>query len=217
MSSTTEEDRTVSTPSPAPLDQVRDRRTRRREALLDAADRAIRRDGPDTSMAAIAAEAGITKPILYRVFGDKGGLYRALALRHTETLLAVLHDALATRGSLRDRTRATIDAYLSLLEEHPETYRFLMAGDAAAEPTVQGFVESFQRRVADLLAAGLRHELGLAPEDPDPRPAVWAHGLAGMSRGAGDWWIAHRGTVERATVADQLTAMLFGDFAAVGR
>ena len=33
-------------------------------------------------MNVIAAEAGITKPILYRHFGDKGGLYRALAERH---------------------------------------------------------------------------------------------------------------------------------------
>ncbi|MGH2819151.1 MAG: helix-turn-helix domain-containing protein, partial [Actinomycetota bacterium] len=45
--------------------------------LLDAADNVVRRDGPEASMQKIAAEAGITKPILYRQFGDKGGLYRA--------------------------------------------------------------------------------------------------------------------------------------------
>ena len=60
---------------------------RRRRELLEAADRVVLRDGPGASMNAIAAEAGITKPILYRHFGDKGGLYAALAKRHTDALL----------------------------------------------------------------------------------------------------------------------------------
>ena len=60
---------------------------RRRRELLEAADRVVLRDGPEASMNAIAAEAGITKPILYRHFGDKSGLYRALAKRHTDALL----------------------------------------------------------------------------------------------------------------------------------
>ena len=59
----------------------------RRRELLEAADRVVLRDGPQASMNAIAAEAGITKPILYRHFGDKSGLYRALAKRHTDALL----------------------------------------------------------------------------------------------------------------------------------
>ena len=63
----------------------------------------VLRDGPEASMNAIAAEAGITKPILYRHFGDKGGLYRALAKRHTDALLASLRAALdaprATAGT----------------------------------------------------------------------------------------------------------------------
>lgn len=67
---------------------------RRRRELLEAADRVVLRDGPQASMNAIAAEAGITKPILYRHFGDKGGLYAALAMRHTDALLDSLRAAL---------------------------------------------------------------------------------------------------------------------------
>ena len=69
-------------------------RAARREALLDAADRAVARDGAATSMAAVAAEAGISKPILYKHFGDKPGLAAALADRHTERLMASLREAL---------------------------------------------------------------------------------------------------------------------------
>jgi AcrR family transcriptional regulator len=49
-----------------------------RERLLHAAQRAIHRGGPHVSMDEIAAEAGITKPIVYRHFGDRRGLARAL-------------------------------------------------------------------------------------------------------------------------------------------
>ena len=59
-------------------------------------------------MNAIAAEAGITKPILYRHFGDKGGLYRALANRHTDALLASLRAALDSPGDRRHRVEATL-------------------------------------------------------------------------------------------------------------
>lgn len=55
------------------------RRTAQRQRLLQAAQRAIHRDGPQVSMDEIAAEAGITKPIVYRHFGDRRGL--AVALR----------------------------------------------------------------------------------------------------------------------------------------
>ena len=76
-----------------------DPRAARREQLLDAADRAVARSGAATSMAAVAAEAGITKPVLYRHFGDKGGLVAALTARHTARLLAVLQRGARAPGA----------------------------------------------------------------------------------------------------------------------
>lgn len=186
--------------------RVRDRRLQ----LLDAADRVVMRDGPDVSMNAIAAEAGITKPILYRHFGDKGGLFRALAERHTEDLLDRLRQALVTRGERRDRTRATLDAYLSAIEERPQVYRFLMQRASLEEPDVRGEVASFLRRLSGELAAGIRIDLGLA--DDDRRALVWAHGIVGMAQNAGEWWLDQAG-VGRADVVEQLTDLLWGALA----
>src|SRR3954451_18409308 len=98
----------------------------RRAQLLAAADRVVQRDGSAASMNVIAAEAGITKPILYRHFRDKGGLYSALAAKHIDELLRRLRAALETRGGLEARTRATVDAYLAAIEERPQIYRFLV-------------------------------------------------------------------------------------------
>jgi AcrR family transcriptional regulator len=182
----------------------------RRASLLEAADRVVQRDGPEASMNVIAAEAGITKPILYRHFGDKGGLYRALAARHIEDLLGRLRAALVTRGGLETRTRATIDAYLASIEDRPQVYRFLVQRAAVEEPGVRGEVEGFVRRFGDELATGIRSEPALGEVDP-LRASVWAHGIAGMVQAAGDWWLDHL-DVPRATVVDELTELLVSGF-----
>jgi AcrR family transcriptional regulator len=185
---------------------VEDRRT----SLLEAADRVVQRDGPDASMNVIAAEAGITKPILYRHFGDKGGLFRALAARHIDELFSRLRAALVTRGGLETRTRATIDAYLTSIEERPQVYRFLVRRAAVDEPGVRGEVEGFVRRFGDELATGIRREPALGEVEP-LRALVWAHGIAGMVQGAGDWWLDHP-DVPRAVVVDELTELLVAGF-----
>src|SRR5687767_9352093 len=71
-------------------------RARKRERLLDAAVRAVRREGPNVSMDEIAAEAGVTKPIVYRAFGDREGLTKALADRFADELAASLQGAITT-------------------------------------------------------------------------------------------------------------------------
>ena len=162
-------------------------------------------------MTAIAAQAGITKPILYRVFGDKGGLYRALAERHTTDLLERLRAALLAPGDLPQRAARTVRTYLALVEAAPSTYRFLMTGEAAAEPGVQGQLAAFLRRLGDLLAAGIRVELGLAADDPDPVAAVWAHGIVGMVQAAGDWWLDHPHEVSLDAVTEHLVGLLSGE------
>jgi AcrR family transcriptional regulator len=182
----------------------------RRAALLEAADRVVQREGQDASMNVIAAEAGITKPILYRHFGDKGGLYRALAARYIDDLLGRLRAALLTRGGLEARTRATVDAYLVSIEDNPQVYRFLVRRAAVEEPGVRGQVEGFVRRFGDELAVGITHEPALG-EVPAARAGVWAHGIAGMVQAAGDWWL-DQSDVPRSVVVDELTSLLVAGF-----
>lgn len=183
-------------------------RDARRESLLAAADLVVQRDGASASMTTIAAEAGISKPILYRHFGDKGGLYAALAERHTDRLLDALVDALTGGGSPRERVHRTIDAYLAMIEREPGVYRFLVESEEAvrAREPVRGFV----RRLEDLLAAGITHELRM-PDD-DVRPPVWAAAIVGMVQGAGERWLGSR-WCSRAELTLQLTDLLWGAYA----
>ena len=179
----------------------------RREELLAAADLVVQRDGASASMATIAAEAGITKPILYRHFGDKAGLYAALAERHTDRLLDDLVDALTAGGSPRERVLRTVDTYLASIEAEPQVYRFLVQSEDAAVGLVRGFV----RRLQEVLAAGISHELRLEPDDP--RTTVWAAGIVGMVQAAADQWL-EVGEPTREQLGTLLTDLLWGAYGA---
>ncbi|MCW2778252.1 MAG: TetR family transcriptional regulator [Frankiales bacterium] len=181
----------------------------RREELLGAAARIVQRDGVQSSMAAIAAEAGITKPVLYRHFGDKGGLYAALAERVTDRLMAGLQAALATGRTPQERVLLTVDAYLAMIEAEPQTYRFLVHSTEAAP--AQGQVRSFLRRLADLLGDGIAAETGLA--EGSVRARAWGHGICGMVQAAGDWWLDEQ-PCPRAELTAELTALLWGAYGA---
>ncbi|GGS64460.1 TetR family transcriptional regulator [Nonomuraea spiralis] len=161
----------------------------RRRALLDAADRAILAEGPEVSMAAIAAEAGITKPILYRHFGDRSGLYQALADRHVRTVIALLRPRFAEAGTdLRARARATIDVYLDLVSANLNLYRFLFHRASGEDTRIRSHMTS--------LVSSLGEELGRVLADervvPDPvRAQVLGHAFVGMVQTTGDWWLEH--------------------------
>ncbi|GAA2997230.1 hypothetical protein GCM10020229_07150 [Kitasatospora albolonga] len=79
-------------------------------------------------MNAIAAEAGITKPILYRHFGDRNGLISALTERHTSGLLAAVRAALNEPLERRDRVEHVLDVYLAGIESRPQVYRLITQG-----------------------------------------------------------------------------------------
>ncbi|WP_236238910.1 TetR family transcriptional regulator [Streptomyces sp. CC228A] len=190
-------------------EQQRSAEQRRRE-LLEAADRVVLRDGPQASMNAIAAEAGITKPILYRHFGDKGGLYSALAKRHTDALLAALRAALDAPSERRRRVEATLDTYLAAIEARPQVYRFLMhpGDDTGLGRHSAPLLRRMGEELADVIAE--RIELG---DGGEVLARAWGHGIVGMMHAAGDWWLGER-PCARAALVSSLADLLWGRLAA---
>ncbi|MFF3244095.1 TetR family transcriptional regulator [Streptomyces sp. NPDC002870] len=191
----------------------------RRRELLEAADRVVLRDGPQASMNAIAAEAGITKPILYRHFGDKGGLYRALAKRHTDALLDALRAAVDAPADRRERVEATLDTYLAAIEARPQVYRFLMHPAEDAQPSEAGFdvgrhSAPLLRRLGEELAKVIHDRVDLGPGS-EQLARVWGHGIVGMMHAAGDWWLGER-PCSRAELVRSLADLLWGRLAAAG-
>jgi AcrR family transcriptional regulator len=190
----------------------RARRERRREELLDVADRVIQRRGVVVSMDEIASEAGITKPVLYRHFGDKDGLYQALTERYVDELKTALKPA-TEASEPRDRLAAAIDAYLVYVEREPERYRFLL--HASEQPRRAQIVADFRRRHIAECAFTAEDNLRRAGIDPG-FAEPWAECVSGMIRAAGTSWLESR-SLPRERLVDYLTTILWEGFSSLRR
>lgn len=157
------------------------------------------------SMDVIAAEAGVTKPIVYRHFGDRVGLASALAEQFGAALVAELDEALTRDLPPEQLLRATIDAYLAFVERDPQLYSFLVGrlGAPVGSEVTNGLVAQVGKRVALVLGEQLRN-LGIDSGPSEP----WAFGIVGMVHLSGDWWLERR-TMTRARLVDDITALLW--------
>lgn len=184
----------------------------RRDAFLDAAVAAIRRDGPKVTMEAIARESGVTKPILYRVFGDRDGLLVALSERMAAEVGVHVAAAL-DRGpddDPRELLRSAIGAYVALIDQETDVYRFVTENiGAGASPTLTGLSAEIGRSIAVVLGEELR-AAGADSGAAEP----WAHGIVGMVHQAGDWWVRSR-TIPREQLVTYLVDLLWDGFSAL--
>lgn len=193
----------------APQRAARSRqRAARRGELLDAAMAAIRRNGPDVAMEDIAAEAGVSKPILYRHFQDKAGLYMAISERATQLMRAALLPGLSGQADPRELLRTAIDTYLSFIEAEPELYRFVVRRSFADRPVAQDPVTTNNQLIAGALTRIFGDRLRSLGMDPGGAE-TWAHAGVGMVQAAGDWWLERR-TLEREELRDYLLMISWG-------
>jgi AcrR family transcriptional regulator len=118
-------------------------RAQRREQILAAATRAFARGGfAATGLDDVAAEAGITRVILYRHFDSKTDLYQAVLDR----FCAVLGDHVAE--PIGGFTDASIDGLLKAAIAEPAGFRLLFV-HAAREPEFKARVEGFRHDIAE--------------------------------------------------------------------
>ncbi len=181
-------------------------RTERRAQLLDDAVAAVREQGAGVSMEQLAARGGVTKPILYRHFGDRDGLARAIGERFATVLIERLAVAMEAPAP-EDLLWRTIDAYLAFLEEDPELYAFLTSPTAGhGLEGANAIIDAVARRVAAAIGDRLR-EQGLDAGGAEP----YAFGIVGMVHQAGDWWM-HNRTMSRAALTTYLATLLWHGF-----
>jgi AcrR family transcriptional regulator len=141
-------------------------RAQRREQILAAATEAFARSGfAATSLDDIAAEAGITRVLLYRHFDSKTDLYQAVLDRMCARLDA--HVAEPAGGF----TDASIDGLLQAAAESPAGFGLLFQY-ALREPEFSERIEKFR---ADITAAAY---LQISALVPDEGLARWAALLA---------------------------------------
>jgi AcrR family transcriptional regulator len=93
-----------------------------------------------TSMEDIAEAAGVSRPIVYNLFGTKDAIYLAClrdARQHLDQRLAEAASAPSLVNG-HARLRAGIDGYFRFVEQNRAAWRLLFGGGAAVAGTVVG-------------------------------------------------------------------------------
>jgi AcrR family transcriptional regulator len=181
-------------------------REARRAELLEAALRVIRRSRGRVAMEDIAAEAGISRPILYRHFGDATGLYAAVADHFCQRLLGRLRRSMRGARPGRDLLRGQILTYLEFLAEDAEVYRYLKRQMPTDRERSLTHHSGFSRLMADstaehLHSAGWGRRMSVAGADLF---------VGGLEAAASRWVEEPSCTADE--LADRLTAVLWNGF-----
>lgn len=136
----------------------------------------------------IAAEAGVTKPIIYRTIGDKAAIGLALAEYLSLHVQATTVEAGASESDPQLRFMATVRAVFEYLADEQALFLFVEQGwgsadgshtalliERAAESIIDGFAES---------ADGTAH--------PPEAVRTWAYATVGSLRTVANMWVRDR-------------------------
>ncbi|MEU4236952.1 TetR/AcrR family transcriptional regulator [Actinoplanes sp. NPDC026619] len=187
-------------------------REQRRRELTEAAVEAIRELGPDVGMEAIAARAGVSKPVLYRYFADKSELWLAVGQVSGEMVLEAIIPAVAAVREEREAIAAAVNAYLAHIAADTNLYQFVVHQPDI--PRGRDVVAD----VVDTVASGLARIFGdrLRARGLDSGAALpWAYGVVGYVQAVGDWWLRQQQPISREALGDYLTTFLWGGVAGI--
>lgn len=188
-------------------------RAQRRQEFVAAALRVLAAQGPELPMDAVATEAGVTKPVLYRYFADKAALVEALGEFSSAMLLDRLLPAIGSDGPALARIRDAVGAYFAFIDEYPNLYWLLARQtDAYCGPDADP-VQRNKEFIATSLSAVIGDYLrayGLDSGAAEP----WGYGLTGLVQSTGEWWMNRR-SMSRAHVVEYLTTLIWAAMAGV--
>jgi len=184
-----------------------------RVAILGAAAQLFASQGyPATSMNAVAAACGVSKPTLYHYVRDKHDLLAQIAEGHVARLEALVAAVRAERLAPHEHLRALIVRFMHAYAGAQHEHRVLTEDVRFLEPAPRRAVLDGQRRVvaafADAIAA-LRPEL---------QGGALAKPLAMLLFGMLNWtftWLKDGGALSHAALADVVCDLFFGGLGAV--
>jgi AcrR family transcriptional regulator len=126
----------------------------RRRLLLDAAaDLFTTRPYAAVSMADVARAAGVSKPLVFRYFGDKRSLFLA-ALQGVVDQLRLAAEADAALPA-SERFRGALHGYLDVIERYPHALSSFDNGEAGRDPDVRALVDGVNEQLTEMIVARL--------------------------------------------------------------
>jgi AcrR family transcriptional regulator len=179
---------------------------RRRQLLERGADLFTTHRYDELSMSRIATEVGVSKSLLYHYFPSKQAFFEATLGAWAEELRARTEPD--PDLSPPEQLAASLDGFLSLVEENSVAYGHLMKS-ASGAPEIRALIEQVRHDTADRIVAGIY------PDGAPPKARTAVAGWLWFMDGACLDWIAH-GDIERAELRDMLLGVLLGALVASG-
>lgn len=180
----------------------------RRLAIVLAAVDVIERQAPgeELQVQAVAEAAGVSRTVIYRHFGDRADLDRAVQQHICEEIAVRLVPGLAPDGTPEQIIHRLIDAFVTWAEEHPTLYRFVDRDPAGWGASPLGEAIAQLATSIESLMTGVLTAIGVQLDDDDHAVMdPWIFGLLGSVFAAVRRWLERD---ERRPAAPVLSSVL---------
>ena len=176
--------------------------------MLDAAVRLVRTEGTAAlTLARVAVDCGVTKPIAYQHFGSRDGLlmalYRQLGARHENAVREALVSNAAGALSREELAQTVIAAFVDCVLENGDHYSAISSALAAGTDTVD-----FRQEVRDSFLSGYESALASFVEDAPRKRRLFAIAFLGAAEHLSE--AASRGAISRVEAITTLQAITLG-------
>jgi AcrR family transcriptional regulator len=173
-------------------------------------------------MDAIAAAAGVSKPVVYDCFASKDELFTAMLDREEERVLRETEAALRTHGGSADPEGTLVrgfEAFLTAVSESPDIYRVVFLGEGGGNEVVAARIARGMERQA-ALAATIAHRwvdalTELEGEEADATARLLGQTIVGLAQVGARTLLRDPEHWTPATLADKLGRMVWAARAAI--
>jgi AcrR family transcriptional regulator len=144
-----------------------------------------------TSVATIAARAGISKPLIYSYFGSKEGLYEA-CLDRGGALLADEMERIAQGDAVGiERGMQTLAGLFTLLEDRRHLWRLFFDTTAPTTGPIRDAITGYADRIGRLADEGVTELMALAGNDDALDVSAMTSVWLGIVDSLMNWWVEH--------------------------
>lgn len=182
-----------------------------RAELIEATLRAIEEFGPELSIDDVIKTAGVPRPKLYRFFDDKDTLFSAVGERVQALVLERVTPRFNVAGTARQLVCSAVAAYIDLVDERPNLFRFLVGSQLTERRSTEALLEGgrpLANATCDVVAAVVQERGG----NSDNLQYVVDALLGGVALGVLRW--LNEPAISRDALVEQLTTFLWGALSA---
>lgn len=185
-----------------------------RAELIEATIRAIDAHGPELSIDDVVKTAGIPRPKLYRFFGDKVELLAAVSGRVQQLIVERVTPHLDPTGPVRDAIRTALIAYIELVAERPNLFRFIVSSQVVTAFGATRLLED-GRPLSDTVADFFSGLLRLRGANGDHTQYAVDAMLGAIGLGVLRW--LNEPVITARELAEELTAFAWGAIASTAQ